>query len=143
MNLTYVPSLTVSGSEGSRPGPWAPAANRLRRSRKKVIYSLGPAVSRTFLRKFPLPAPRPAWRAARRLGAALSGRPLVRRLSYNTPLRGDCKGEISKFYALFQITCLYYQVSTGYCIVEEMRSDHICNHLHQSVSYTHLTLPTN
>ena len=105
MNLTYVPSLTVSGSEGSRPGPWAPAANRLRRSRKKVIYSLGPAVSRTFLRKFPLPAPRPALRAARRLGAALLGRPLVRRLSYNTPLRGDCKGEIVIFFNFASLFC--------------------------------------
>ena len=58
MNLTYVPSLTVSGSEGSRPGPWAPAANRLRRSRKKVIYSLVPAVSRTFFKKVSSSRPR-------------------------------------------------------------------------------------
>ena len=58
MNLTYVPSLTVSGSEGSRPGPWAPAANRLRRSRKKVIYSLVPAVSRTFFKKVSYSRPR-------------------------------------------------------------------------------------
>ena len=109
MNLTYVPSLTVSGSEGSRPGPWAPAANRLGRSRKKVIYSLGPAVSRTFFRKFLSPAPRPASRAARRLGAALPGRPLVRRLSYNTPSWALCK----RFRRLFSIDRQLFWIAPG------------------------------
>ena len=54
-----------------------------------------------FLESLLFPAPRPALRAARRLGAALWGRPLVRRLSYNTPLRGDCKEEIYNLMQYF------------------------------------------
>ena len=106
MNLTYVPSLTVSGSEGSRPGPWAPAANRLRRSRKKVIYSLGPAVSRTFFWKVSSSRPRaPPCGPLADSVPPLRGRPLVRRLSYNTPLRGDCKGKIVTFFNLALLFC--------------------------------------
>lgn len=60
MNLTCFPSLTVSSSEGSRPGLPAPAARGFRRSRKKVIYSPAASLSRTFLRKFPFQLPRPA-----------------------------------------------------------------------------------
>ena len=58
-----------------------------------------------FLESFLFPAPRPASRAARRLGAALWGRPLVRRLSYNTPLRGDCKGKIVTFFNFALLFC--------------------------------------
>ena len=58
---------------------------------------------------FLFPAPRPAPRAARRLGAALSGRPLVRRLSYNTPHRGDCK----RFPRFFSIGRQLFWITPG------------------------------
>ena len=67
-----------------------------------------------FLESLLFPAPRPALRAARRLGAALWGRPLVRRLSYNTPPWALCKEEIVTF---FNFALLFYKTPGQQCAV--------------------------
>ena len=90
------------------------AERRLRRSRKKVIYSPAALPSSPFFEKVRFSAPRRPSAAARRLGRApFQGRSLVRRLSHNTPHRADCKG----VSGIFRGSSSLIRISPGQSVV--------------------------